>query len=67
LTGNYKNSGREWEKSKEPQEVKVIELRLFSYISKNWRGKPLITLELIVQLIANATTEKRVDSKSYER
>jgi hypothetical protein len=35
-----------------------IEHRLFSYISKNWRGKPLINLELIVKLIANTTTEK---------
>ncbi|MDR0681955.1 MAG: ISAzo13 family transposase [Dysgonamonadaceae bacterium] len=35
-----------------------IEHRLFSYISKNWRGKPLISLELIIQLIANTTTEK---------
>ena len=34
-----------------------IEHRLFSFISKNWRGKPLITLETIVNLIANTTTE----------
>jgi hypothetical protein len=35
-----------------------IEHRLFSYISKNRRGKPLINLELIVKLIANTTTGK---------
>jgi hypothetical protein len=35
-----------------------IEHRLFSYISKNWRGKPLTSLELIVKLIAGTTTEK---------
>jgi hypothetical protein len=35
-----------------------IEHRLFSCISKNWRGKPLIGLELIIQLIASTTTEK---------
>ena len=35
-----------------------IEHRLFSFISKNWRGKPLESLEVIVNLIANTTTEK---------
>lgn len=34
-----------------------IEHRLFSYISKNWRGRPLITKETVVNLIANTTTE----------
>ena len=33
-----------------------IEHRLFSYISKNWRGKPLLTRETVVNLIANTTT-----------
>jgi len=33
-----------------------IEHRLFSYISKNWRGKPLITRETVVNLIANTST-----------
>ncbi len=33
-----------------------IEHRLFSYISKNWRGKPLITRETVVNLIANTRT-----------
>ena len=35
-----------------------IEHRLFSYISKNWRAKPLISIEVIVNLISNTTTEK---------
>ena len=35
-----------------------IEHRLFSFISKNWRGRPLETLEIIVNLIANTTTSK---------
>jgi hypothetical protein len=43
-----------------------IEHRLFSYISKNWRGKPLINLELIVQLIANTTTEKGLIVKAMK-
>ena len=34
-----------------------IEHRLFSFISQNWRGKPLVSHEVIVQLIA-ATTSK---------
>jgi len=33
-----------------------IEHRLFSAITQNWRGKPLISHEVMVQLIAAATT-----------
>jgi hypothetical protein len=32
-----------------------IEHRLFSFISQNWRGKPLISHEVIVNLIAATT------------
>ncbi len=35
-----------------------IEHRLFSYISLNWRGRPLISHEVIVNLIASTTTAK---------
>lgn len=35
-----------------------IEHRLFSYISLNWRGRPLISHEVIVNLIASTTTTK---------
>jgi len=35
-----------------------IEHQLFSFITKNWRAKPLISHEVIVNLIANTTTEK---------
>jgi hypothetical protein len=34
-----------------------IEHRLFSYISMNWRGKPLVSHEVIVNLIAATTTK----------
>jgi hypothetical protein len=34
-----------------------IEHRMFSHISMNWRGKPLISHEVIVNLIANTTTK----------
>lgn len=33
-----------------------IEHRLFSYISMNWRGQPLISHEVIINLIAGTTT-----------
>ena len=35
-----------------------IEHRMFSYISMNWRGKPLTSHEVIVNLIAHTTTQK---------
>jgi len=35
-----------------------IEHRMFSHISMNWRGKPLTSHEIIVNLIANTTTQK---------
>lgn len=34
-----------------------IEHRLFSFITGNWRGKPLISHQVIVELIAATTTE----------
>jgi Rhodopirellula transposase DDE domain len=34
-----------------------IEHRLFAYISQNWRGKPLVSHEVIVQLIGSTTTD----------
>ena len=33
-----------------------IEHRLFAFITQNWRGKPLLTHKVIVQLIASTTT-----------
>ena len=35
-----------------------IEHRMFSYVTENWRGRPLVSHEVIVNLIANTTTEK---------
>jgi len=35
-----------------------IEHRLFSHISMNWRGQPLVSHEVIVSLIAGTTTRK---------
>jgi len=48
-----------------------IEHRLFSYISKNWRGKPLVSYQIIVSLIAATTTRKglkvacEIDDRQY--
>lgn len=49
-----------------------IEHRLFCFITKNWRGRPLTTYETIVNLIANTTTKTgltvraALDSRRYE-
>jgi hypothetical protein len=49
-----------------------IEHRMFSQISKNWRGRPLVSLEVIVSLIAATTTQQgltircAVDERNYE-
>jgi transposase len=43
-----------------------IEHRLFSFISKNWRAKPLTSIEVVVNLIANTTTEKGLKVKAKE-
>ena len=34
-----------------------IEHRMFSHITKNWRGRPITSHEVMVNLIANTTTE----------
>jgi len=50
-----------------------IEHRLFSFISQNWRGKPLISHEVIINLISATTTKTGLevacgmDSNSYPR
>ncbi len=41
-----------------------IEHKMFSYISKNWRGKPLITRETVVQLIAGTQTTKGLEIRA---
>ena len=41
-----------------------IEHRMFSFISKNWRGKPLIDTATIVNLISNTTTKTGLEIKA---
>lgn len=49
-----------------------IEHKLFSFISKNWRGKPLVDRATVVNLISGTRTEKgleikaRLDERQYE-
>jgi DDE family transposase len=49
-----------------------IEHRLFSYITSNWRGQPLVSQEAIVNLIASTTTktglivQAALDTNVYE-
>jgi hypothetical protein len=50
-----------------------IEHRLFSFITQNWRGKPLVTHQVIVNLIAATTTKtgltvrSRLDDRVYAK
>ena len=41
-----------------------IEHRLFSFITQNWRGKPLVSHQAIVQLIAATTTDTGLKVRS---
>ena len=41
-----------------------IEHQMFSHISMNWRAKPLVSRELIVELISHTTTEKGLKIQS---
>ena len=50
-----------------------IEHRMFSFITQNWRGKPLLTHKVIVQLIAATTTDtglalaSAIDTSQYPK
>ena len=50
-----------------------IEHRMFCHITRNWRGRPLVSHEAIVSLIANTTTERglkiraRLDRRRYPK
>ncbi|MDB5402035.1 MAG: hypothetical protein JWQ55_4053, partial [Rhodopila sp.] len=50
-----------------------IEHRLFAFITQNWRGKPLLAHEVVVQLIPATKTRKgltvqcRLDRNAYEK
>ncbi len=50
-----------------------IEHRLFSFISMNWRGKPLISYDVVINFIKSTKTTKglkvyaRLDKNTYEK
>ena len=50
-----------------------IEHRLFSFITQNWRGKPLVSHQVIVKLISATTTKTglkvqcRLDERHYQK
>ena len=50
-----------------------IEHRMFSFVSLNWRGRPLESLEMIINLIAGTSTSTglkvyaQLDDRTYER
>jgi len=50
-----------------------IEHRLFAFITENWRGKPLLTHQVIVNLISATTTKagllvkSRIDERTYAK
>ena len=50
-----------------------IEHRLFSFITQNWRGKPLISHEVIINLLASTRTKTgltvrcEIDNDSYPK
>lgn len=41
-----------------------IEHRMFCHFTKNWRGRPLLTHDVIVNLIANTTTQAGLTIKA---
>jgi hypothetical protein len=49
-----------------------VEHRLFSFITQNWRGKPLVNIQVIVNLIAATSTTKglivkaAIDDRKYD-
>ena len=48
-----------------------IEHRMFCHITENWRGRPLVSREVVVNLISNTTTktglniQAKLDRSSY--
>jgi len=50
-----------------------IEHRLFCHVTRNWRGQPLETYEIVVNLIGSTTTESglmvhaKLDASTYEK
>ena len=56
-----------------PSKWNRIEHRLFAFIAQNWRGKPLLSHQVILQLISATTTKTglnvacRIDANEYPK
>ena len=56
-----------------PAHWNKIEHRLFSFISMNWRGQPLVSYEAVVNLISGTRTRSGLkvkallDTRTYEK
>jgi hypothetical protein len=63
VVGHYPPGASKWNK---------IEHRMFSFISMNWRGEPLVSFETVVNMISATTTKQglriqaMLDPASYE-
>jgi transposase len=88
-SNGYKNRLWKWELQKLADELKMeisichfppgtskwnkIEHKMFSFITMNWRGRPLVNLETVINLIGNTKTKKGLtikvitDKKQYEK
>lgn len=53
---HYPPGTRKWNK---------IEHKLFCHITRNWRGIPLATLEIVVNLISNTKTETGLEVHAW--
>ena len=48
FVGVFRSGTSKWNK---------IEHKMFCFITENWRGQPLISQQVVVQLISNTRTE----------
>ena len=55
VVGHYPPGARKWNK---------IEHRMFSFISLNWKGEPLVSFETVVNMISATKTSKGLQVKA---
>lgn len=48
-----------------PQAVRVYDFRCPCHITQNWRGRPLVSREVVCNLIGNATAAKGLHIREY--
>ena len=42
-----------------------VEHKLFSFISRNWRARPLVSMETVINLISNTKTKKGLEVQAF--